>query len=226
MPSRPSPGLSDIPPSRLSGEKGAQQGAGPGAGAGGAWAVSVPARPGTGQRRRGGCPGCCTLCPAGAAVPRAPGRLARAALSGPDPASMPGGRRACGEEARQAGSQAGAGNERRNCACHSCCLLFLDSKPPCGEEKGVSENTQPGAPPFPVSLPASSPPRRAGTLSAGHRPQVSRGAQRVSLPPGTAATGSSRAYGAGRVAGRLKSARSCWAPVGHGQECPFASWGP
>lgn len=32
-----------------------------------------------------------------------------------------------------------------------CCVLFLDSKPPCGEEKGVSETAHPGAHPFPVS---------------------------------------------------------------------------
>lgn len=58
-------------------------------------------------------------------------------------------------EGKRHSSEAGAGNESRNCACHSCCLLFLDSKPPCGEEKGVSETTHPGAPPFPVSHPAS-----------------------------------------------------------------------
>ena len=75
---------------------------------------------------------------------------------------MLGGRRACGKEAQQAGSEAGAENESRNCACHSCCLLFLDSKPPCGEEKGVSETAHPGAPPFPISHPA-------GTQSAPHR---------------------------------------------------------
>lgn len=44
--------------------------------------------------------------------------------------------------------QAEPGREQ-NCACHSRVVLFLDSKPPCGEEKGVSETAHAGAQPVP-----------------------------------------------------------------------------
>ncbi|NXN71388.1 SHAN3 protein, partial [Himantopus himantopus] len=111
------------------------------------------------------------------------------------------------------------------------CQPACSSPPPCGEEKGVSETTHLGAPPFPVSLPASTRPHRAGTHSApqgtgaGHRPlvvtgrlspkELCRSASRPAPPPwGAAAT-----YGSGRASEMPKSARSRWAPVGHRQEC-------
>lgn len=48
--------------------------------------------------------------------------------------------------------QAEPGREQ-NCACHSRVVLFLDSKPPCGEEKGVSETAHAGAQPVPQPQP-------------------------------------------------------------------------
>ncbi|NWX46303.1 SHAN3 protein, partial [Steatornis caripensis] len=85
------------------------------------------------------------------------------------------------------------------------------------------------------SQPAPSPPH-TGTHGApqgtgpGHHPLVvtgrlspkGAGARRVSLPPGTAAVGSSHAR-LRRAAERPTWARSCWAPPGHRRECPFAS---
>lgn len=50
-------------------------------------------------------------------------------------------------------SQAGAGNGSGNCSMPLMFPFVSNSKPPCGEGKGVSETEIPGVPPFPASSP-------------------------------------------------------------------------